>query len=645
MTPLREWLHRPAGTLLLIVFLLTAVSVTAVVWFGWKLYQQESLVQAQRSEERLEQAAGRIAANIRSALAENGERLGAWELAPAQLGPGELLVTIKDNTAMAAGTPLLYYPHRSREPEADPAIFADAELMEIAQKRPADALEAYRRLADSNKAAIRAGALLREARVLRNTGRAGESQIAYTRLAGMRGVTVAGSPADLVARIALGDPAVTQDLLRGHWHLTRGQFQFYWDATAHGQPAPADAIALAEAVSSVWEQRESITSSLRGQQTIWAEGKPFLVMWRGSPERRAILLSKPESFLKPQRDWKLVAALADTDGRIIAGERAASGRMVIRAPAETQLPWTLYTGLPQPIEDADLAASKRFLMLGTSAMVLFLVLGGYFIARVIRREAETVRMQSDFVSAVSHEFRSPLTSLRQLSEMLADGRIQSAERRQIYYETLVKETTRLQRLVEGLLNFGRMDAGVREYRFEEVDAAALVQRVVAEFDAQVAGQGRRIESRASTGPLHIEGDPEAICVAVRNLLDNALKYSPGQPVVWVGVGVKNGCVAISVRDKGPGITESERKAIFRRFVRGSAAKATNAKGSGVGLTMVRHIVAAHGGEVTVESEPGHGSEFTILLPPGRNSRHRDLPSSAAPGSVGAAGEELEWRAS
>jgi signal transduction histidine kinase len=247
-------------------------------------------------------------------------------------------------------------------------------------------------------------------------------------------------------------------------------------------------------------------------------------------------------------------------------------------------------------------------------MVLFLILGTYILALAIRREIEVSRMQSDFVAAVSHEFRSPLTSLRQLSEILLLGRAPSEERRHLYYQMLVRETDRLQRLIEGLLNFGRMEAGARPYRFEELDAAALVRRVAAEFEQQMAGAGRSIEIQGSPASCSIEADPEAISVALRNLVDNAIKYSPGRPTVWLEWGMQNHSVAIRVRDKGLGISQSERKAIFRRFVRGSAAAAGNVKGSGLGLAMVRHIVSAHGGEIVVASQPGEGSTFTILLP-------------------------------
>jgi signal transduction histidine kinase len=258
-------------------------------------------------------------------------------------------------------------------------------------------------------------------------------------------------------------------------------------------------------------------------------------------------------------------------------------------------------------------ARQRFLMLATSIMVSFLLVGTYFIARAIRREAEVSHMQSEFVSAVSHEFRSPLTSIRQLSEMLAMGRVPLEGRRQVYYDTLVRESGRLQRLVEALLNFGRMEAGARQYHFEELDASSLVHRVVSEFEPQLTSAGRHIELNGNEEGCRIEADPEAMSVALRNLVDNALKYSWDKPAVWVEWGKQNERIAIRVRDAGAGIAPEEMKAIFRKFVRGSAAAAGNVKGSGVGLAMVRHIVAAHGGEILVKSEPGEGSTFTVLL--------------------------------
>src|SRR5437899_11466494 len=152
-----------------------------------------------------------------------------------------------------------------------------------------------------------------------------------------------------------------------------------------------------------------------------------------------------------------------------------------------------------------------------------------------------------------------------------------------------------------------MGAGAGTYRFEPVDAARLAQSVAGEFEAQLAGCGRQIELRGPEHACVVEADSEALTVALRNLVDNALKYSPDEPRVWVEWRAEREQVAISVRDRGVGIPASERKAIFRKFVRGNSAAVANVKGSGVGLAMVRDIVAAHGGHIRVESEPGQGS--------------------------------------
>ena len=210
MVPLREWL-RPPKSLLLILVLLTLVSVSTVGWFGFKLLEQDRMVQAQRRQERLEQAADRMAATLRGTLAETGERLSAWLTTPPPAGKPEdgVLLTVDENsvTAYPAGR-LLYYPAPSNEPEAPPEVFAGGELLEFLQAQPAKAADAYRALAESKNPAVRAGALLRLARVLGKLGRPEESRAAYTRLAAVAGVRVAGAPAELVARHALGDASL-----------------------------------------------------------------------------------------------------------------------------------------------------------------------------------------------------------------------------------------------------------------------------------------------------------------------------------------------------------------------------------------------------------------------------------------------------
>jgi len=596
--PPNEWLQ-PPRSLLLILVLLTVVSASALGWFGWKLTDQERIVEQQRSRERLEQAAERVAGSLRRTLAEAGDQLSYDATANWPDDWTRLAIS-----AAGVSGRLLYYPVTPSEPEVSETTFTKGEVLEFQQQDYRRAAEFYRSLADSPSAPIKAGALLRLARVLRKSGDGESSRRAYRQLAAVPAI-VAGAPADLVARQELGE-LTHNDLSRSRWQLTRGQFAFYWAEAGPSSP-PSDLVSLSEVAAQIWLNRQSDSGS-RGQRTVWVQGRSWFVLWRGDSERRKVLIASPASILQRASVGDLAGfAAVDAEGRVLAGHRDG-GEYVVRTTGEGDLPWTLYFTVPPRAKTNGLLPEQRFVLLGTSIMVLFLVAGTYFIAKAIRREMEVARMQSNFVSGVSHEFRSPLTSLRQLSELLAMGRVPNEERRHVYYDMLVRETVRLQRLVEGLLNFGRMEAGVRQYRFQTVDAANLAHQIAAEFP------GREIELIGTPEACLIEADPEAMSVALRNLVDNAFKYSPVEPKVWLEWRPDRRFVAISVRDHGMGIPASEQKAIFRKFVRGSAAVAGNVKGSGVGLAMVRHIVSAHGGRIRVESEPGHGSTFTLFLP-------------------------------
>jgi signal transduction histidine kinase len=263
---------------------------------------------------------------------------------------------------------------------------------------------------------------------------------------------------------------------------------------------------------------------------------------------------------------------------------------------------------------AQLAERRRLLLLGLATLTLLLLVGLYAVTRGVSRELEAARLQSDFVAAVSHEFRTPLTSLKQLAELLSSGRVSSEERRAQYYQVMERESGRLHRLVEGLLDFGRMEAGALEFHWEKVAVVDLVRNVVTEFEAEVAEDGCSIELTDNGSAATARVDVEALSRAVWNLLDNAVKYSPECHTVWVDVRSEDARVAVAVRDRGVGIAPGESQAIFRKFVRGTTADGCGAKGTGIGLAMVQHIVEAHGGEIRVDSEVGQGSAFTILLP-------------------------------
>src|ERR1017187_1158981 len=214
-------------------------------------------------------------------------------------------------------------------------VLSSADTFKTLQAQPAKAANAYRVLGESKNAATRAGALLRLARVLGKLGRREESRAAYMLLAAAGGVRVAGAPAELVARHALGDDSLREELLRGRWHLTRGQFEFYF-----GGGAPEDRQALAEAVAQAWNE-----ASARGQTTVWAGGHPFFTMRRLIGQRRGMVVETPAL---PAGEQEACAAVA-SEGRVVWGRRDRTGRAAIRPAAESQLPWTLYvSGAPNP---------------------------------------------------------------------------------------------------------------------------------------------------------------------------------------------------------------------------------------------------------------------------------------------------------
>jgi signal transduction histidine kinase len=200
-----------------------------------------------------------------------------------------------------------------------------------------------------------------------------------------------------------------------------------------------------------------------------------------------------------------------------------------------------------------------------------------------------------------------------MSEMLERGRVPTEERRQRYYGLMARETARLHRLVEDLLDFGRMDAGVRQYDLRSTDVSSLVSQTVLEFQEQYAASGVAIEV-GEVPAIRVLADAEALRRALHNLLDNAVKYSPEGGKIRVDVRIGQGNVCISVEDHGMGIGPNELKRIFRKFERGEGAKAASIRGTGLGLAMVHAIMRAHSGSVQVESELHRGSTFTITMP-------------------------------
>jgi len=223
-------------------------------------------------------------------------------------------------------------------------------------------------------------------------------------------------------------------------------------------------------------------------------------------------------------------------------------------------------------------------------------------------------MKSDFVSNVSHELRTPLASIRVFGEFLRLGRVESEEKVREYGAFIETESRRLTGLVNNILDFSRIESGRKTYKFRKTDLNEILEKTLQTFDIRLRQSGFAIRRKEIERfpPIKIDGD--AIAQAVSNLVDNAVKYSGGSKEISVSLARDNGWAVISVEDQGIGISKEDQKKIFERFHRVSTGLVHEVRGSGLGLSIVNHIVHAHQGNVQVSSEPGSGSTFSIRLP-------------------------------
>ena len=270
---------------------------------------------------------------------------------------------------------------------------------------------------------------------------------------------------------------------------------------------------------------------------------------------------------------------------------------------------------------------QSFLIL---AVLSVLMIGGLVLTyRSVNKQVAFARLKSDFVSNVSHELRTPLALIRLYAETLELGRITTNEKKHEYYSIIRKESERLTALINNILDFSRIEAGRKEYDFRETDIAELVRNTLDSYRFQIEQQGFALEEQIEPGIPKVRVDREAIARALVNLVNNALKYSDNEKFLGVKLYREHSVLKLEVIDRGIGIERHEQSRIFEKFYRTCDPLVHNTKGSGLGLSLVRHITEAHGGDVEVESAPGRGSKFTLLLP---------LAGATQPNTAGAAQE-------
>jgi two-component system, OmpR family, phosphate regulon sensor histidine kinase PhoR len=248
------------------------------------------------------------------------------------------------------------------------------------------------------------------------------------------------------------------------------------------------------------------------------------------------------------------------------------------------------------------------------ALVTTTIAGSAATLAVIFREARLAKLQTDFVNKVSHDLRTPLTSIRMFVETLQLGRITDEARQREALEIISDETARLSALITRLLDWARMESGRRTYQLVRQPVGPIVDAALEAFKALLLQHPAKIECHVAPDLPPVLADRQALTEALLDLLQNAHKYTGPEKEITVRAAASGPTVQLSVTDNGPGIPEREHKRIFKKFYRARDPLSRTIEGTGLGLSMVKHIANGHGGRVSVASQVGHGATFTISLP-------------------------------
>ncbi|RME24615.1 MAG: sensor histidine kinase [Deltaproteobacteria bacterium] len=301
--------------------------------------------------------------------------------------------------------------------------------------------------------------------------------------------------------------------------------------------------------------------------------------------------------------------------------------------------WSVAVALRDPEALAADQRWRRALRFGVVAVSVSMIALGFMVSlRFIGRELDVARMKADFAASVSHELRSPITQIRLKGESLLLGLCDDREEEQAAYHAIVRESERLSRLVDNVLDFAAIERGAKRYTLRPGDLGASVRRALVSMEGSLEFKDITLQVELPDDLPAVFHDPDAVGQCVINLVSNAVKYSPeGERVEVVARqrrgtlrGVEQDLIEVAVTDHGIGIAPHDLRQIFEPFYRSRDSLARRRKGTGIGLTITRYIMDAHGGDIEVRSKPGHGSTFTLrfpLEPPDRKLRGGAPPSS------------------
>jgi signal transduction histidine kinase len=325
----------------------------------------------------------------------------------------------------------------------------------------------------------------------------------------------------------------------------------------------------------------------------------------------------PKLLEKIAKDTGLDFIIVDEKGQnIITGiEELIPGESLVLTYRMFPLPWKLVISQPET-KAIENTTRREIFFYGVLLIIVaaLMLLGAVLIARDISRESETTQLKTEFVNNISHELKTPLTLIRLYGETLQrKGNLTSKEKKECY-EIITKESERLSHLINNVLDFSRIETGRKEFDFKKGNLAEITRDTLESYRYHLEKKGFVIHKDIAGNLPDMNFDGEAIASLLINLLSNAMKFSLKEKEVTVKLFRDNGNAILQVSDKGIGISQKEIPKIFQRFYQSKNRIGSEAKGSGLGLTLVKHITEAHGGTIQVESEVDKGSRFIVSIP-------------------------------
>ena len=351
-------------------------------------------------------------------------------------------------------------------------------------------------------------------------------------------------------------------------------------------------------------------------ESVQEVGRQLAAQARDRARMEAILAGMVEGVIvvDPQARLQLVN---DAARQMLKLDEALLGRPyveTIRLPAIAELVAAVLKGrtpdalqLSPPRDPSRTIMARAAPAAGSAAHGVILVL----LDITDLRRADQIRR--DFVANVSHELRTPLTAIRGYVEALSDGDATADESRR-FLEIIARHTQRMERLVKDLLRLARLDAGQETLDLSACDTRSLAQAVAADLAPEADARGQRLEIAIAPGAESVRADSAKLHDALRNLVANAITYSPEQAAIRIEAALDGERVAIIVSDEGPGIPDEDLSRVFERFYRVDKSRARDPGGTGLGLAIVKHLVELHGGTARAENRPQGGARFVLTLP-------------------------------